>query len=35
MTFEVRDKDAKGLVLTSCVPEMFGCDDGPRIRLAK
>ena len=35
VTFEVRDKDAKGLVLTSCVPEMFGCDDGPRIRLAK
>ena len=25
VTFEVRDKDAKGLVLTSCVPEMFGC----------
>lgn len=35
VTFEIRDKDAKGLVLTSCVPEMFGCDDGPRIRLAK
>ena len=35
VTFEVRDKDAKGLVLTSCVPEMFGCTDGPRIRLAK
>jgi hypothetical protein len=35
VTFEVRDKDAKGLVLTSCVPEMFGCLDGPRIRLAK
>ena len=35
VTFEVRDKDAKGLVLTSCVPEMFGCVDGPRIRLTK
>ena len=35
VTFEVRDKDAAGLVLTSCVPELFGCDDGPRIRLAR
>jgi len=35
VTFEVRDKDAKGLVLMSCVPEMLGCIDGPRIRLAR
>jgi hypothetical protein len=35
VTFEVRDKDAAGLVLTSCVPESFGCDDGPRIRLKR
>jgi hypothetical protein len=35
VTFEIRDRDAKGLVLRTCVPEMFGCDDGPRIRLRK
>ena len=33
VTFEVRDADAKGLVLTFCMSSVLGCDDAPRIRL--
>ena len=33
VTFEVRDADAKGLVLAFCMSSVFDCDAPPRIRL--
>jgi hypothetical protein len=33
VTFEVRDADAKGLVLETCLPELFSCEAPVRIRL--
>lgn len=33
VTFEVRNEDAKGLLMTACLPEMFSCDDPAVIRI--
>jgi hypothetical protein len=33
VTFEVRDADARGLVLETCLPELFTCETPLRIRL--
>jgi hypothetical protein len=33
VTFEIRDADAKGLVLEACMPELFSCETPATIRL--
>lgn len=33
VTFEIRDTDAKGLILEACMPELFTCESPARIRL--